>query len=312
MSKSTSTAIVDDLARLKERVAHRNVLAADGAELREKIDEMEREYNGIAFWLEEAERELQRLNGGGLTGLIFAALGKRGTKVETKQRELDGLREDFAAFGKLLESARGDLAALESDLAQLADVQSEYDALRAKRRDEVVSASGAQAAQLIELTRERDEGKTRVKALIGAVESGREAIDHLHDEVHVIASMGRCRMAEGHGLLRVVLNAGRKHAVGDCAGRAGKSLERFRRRAEKACVATQSLAPLVEAETLVANLSGEVRTGKHEVRTVNHETVSRIDGILRAVVGDVEHALTAQRDRIAWLDDRIETILEQS
>jgi hypothetical protein len=196
-------------------------------------------------------------------------------------------------------------------LEQLADAQRDYDAVRAQRREEVANASGEDAAQLCEMTRERDAAKARVKALVGTVEAGREAIDHLHDEVHVIASMGRCRMAEGHGLLRGVLNAGRKHTVADCAGRAGKSLERFRRRAEQAAVAPQSLIPLSEAETLVANLSGDVQSGKFEVRTVNHETISRVDGILRAVVGDVELILMKERDRIVRLDDRIEALLEQ-
>jgi len=311
MSESTGTAVAEELSRLKARVDRRNHLAADSAELRERIDEMEREHNGIAFWLEEAERELQRLRGGGLTGLIFAALGQRDSKIESKQREMEGLREDHAAFGKLLEAARGDMAKLDAELAQLADAQREYDLLRDRRRDEITHADGEQSDQIRDMTRQRDEAAARVKALTEAVDAGREAIEHLHDEVHVIASMGRCRVAEGHGLLRGMMQAGRKHAVADCAGRAGKTTARFRRRAESAGMTPETLAGLSDAERLIAGLSGDVKTGKYEVRTVNHETVARIDGIIREALDAIDHALKTEGDRILALDEKIEALLVQ-
>src|SRR5690606_28284715 len=187
MHDSPGSAVAEDFSRLKARLSHRNHLAADCAELREKIEEIEREHRGIAFWLEESERELQRLIGGGLTGLVLAAFGRREEKIQAKQRELEGLREDCAAYGRLLSAAREDLERLEADLQQFADVQRECENERKRRHDALLATPGACGDQFRTAAANHEKAVANDKAIMASIALGREVIENLHDEVHAMA-----------------------------------------------------------------------------------------------------------------------------
>lgn len=312
MSESDGNASVGELTQLKQRVERRDQLAADCAELREKIEEMERELNGIAFWLEEAEREIQKLSGSGLTGLLFAAVGKRTEKIEAKSRELEGLREDHGAYAGLLESARRDLAALEQEIEQLGDARAEYVRYLESRREQLAGSSGESAEALKGLTAEKGEAERRVKSLVAAIEAGREALNHVHDEAHVMGMMGRCRAAEGNGLLRAVVNAGRKQVVSDCSSRARQTLTRFRNRIEAAGAAQESSVAMAEADQLLAGMASQVRSRKFEVKTVDHDAVSRVDGLVRDILGMLEDQLSSEKARVTRIESRVQSLLEQA
>lgn len=312
MSDSESNIGVGELAQLKQRMERRDLLAADSAELREKIEEMERELNGIAFWLEEAEREIQKLNGSGLTGLLLAAVGKRTERIEAKSRELEGLREDHETYGKLLESARKDLQSLESEMEQLGDARAEYVHFLDSRREQVEGAEGKTGDALRGLTSEKVDIEARIKALVSAIETGRSALDHLHDEVHVMGMMGRCRAAEGHGLLRGVMNAGRKRTVSECTSRARQSLQRFRHRLDDVGMADQICVEMGEADQLLAGMSTKVRTGRFEIRTVDPETISRVDDIVRTILSQLEDCLSSEKARVAKVEASIQSLLERA
>lgn len=312
MSESESNAAVSDLARLKQRLERRDTLAADCAELREKIEEMERELNGISFWLEEAEREIQKLNGSGLTGLVLAAFGKRTERIAAKTRELEGLREDHGSYDRLLESARRDLAGLEDQIEQLGDARSEYTRYLEDKREALSGSVGESGEALRKHEAEKSDGESQIKCLVSAIEAGREALDHLHDEVHVMGMMGRVRSAEGHGLLRTVVNAGRKRTVDECSSRARHSLTRFRNRIDAAGFGDSMRPLLADADQLLEGMAGKVRTSKLQVKTVDHGAVSRVDEIIREILGNLEDRLVRQKTLVADIDRRIQSILEQS
>ncbi|MCB9858208.1 MAG: hypothetical protein H6818_21185 [Phycisphaerales bacterium] len=312
MGESDTRSQVGELAQLKQRVERRDLLAADCAELREKIEEMERELNGIAFWLEEGEREIQKLNGSGLTGLLLAAVGKRTERVEAKTKELEGLREDHAAYGGLLESARRDLAKLENEVEQLGDAREAYIRCMESRREALAASSDESGDALRALSVEKAEVASRVKSIVAAIEAGREALDHLHDEVHVMGMMGRCRAVEANGILRSVMNSGRKQVVAECSGRARHSLTRFQNRIAASGLGEQTMVAMGEADQLLAGMSRQVRTNRLTVKTINAETVGRIDEIVRECLGLLEDRLTREKARVTQIDERVESLLEAS
>lgn len=310
MGESESRTQVGGLSQLKQRVERRDLLAADCAEMREKIEEMERELNGITFWLEEGEREIQKLNGSGLAGLLLAAVGKRTERLDAKTKELEGLREDHAAYGELLESARRDLARLENEVEQLGDAREEYLRCLESRREALSASSDESGDALRTLAGEKEAVTSRIKSIVAAIEAGREALDHLHDEVHVMGMMGRCRHVEVHRVIRSVMNKGRKRAVAECSGRARHSLTRFQNRIVTAGLGDQTTVAMGEADQLLAGMSGQVRTKRLTVRTFDADTVSRIDEIVRECLGMLEDRLTREKARVTQIDERVESLLD--
>jgi len=310
MSESDAGAHVAELAKLKQRVERRDILAADCAEMREKIEEMERELNGISFWLEEGERELQKLNGSGLAGLLLAAVGKRTEKIESKTKELEGLREDHAAYGNLLTAAKRELASLENEIDQIGDARAEYIRELESRRETLSASGGESGAALRSMAAEKAEVESRIKSIAAAIDTGREALDHLHDEVHVIGMMGRCRAVEANGILRSVMNSGRKHVVAECSSRARQSLTRFQNRIAAAGFADATSILMAEADQLLAGMSGQVRTKRFSVKTVDGETVGRVDAIIRECLTMLEDRLAAEKSRLTQIEQRVESLLE--
>lgn len=312
MTEWNSSAGVGELAQLKQRVERRDTLAADCAELREKIEEMERELNGITFWLEEAEREIQKLNGSGIAGLLLAAVGKRTQRIEAKTKELEGLREDHEAYGKLLETARGDLATLESEMEQLGGARAEYIELLETRRASLAADGGEAGQTLNQKAREKEAVEGRIKSLAAAIDAGRDALNHIHDEVHIMGMMGRCRTVEAHGLLRGVMNAGRKQTASECSSRARQSLNRFRNRLDAAGLTDQTIVEMGEADQLLAGMSGQVRTSRYSVRAVDPSTIGRVDEIVRGIVSGLEDMLAKEKARIAQIEADVQKLLEQA
>ena len=109
-----------------------------------------------------------------------------------------------------------------------------------------------------------------------------------------------------------VINAGRKRTVEECSGRACHSLTRFRNRIESVGLTRQAACSLAEADQLLESLAGKVQSTKLQVRTVDPGVVSRVDEILREILGHLEDDLSREKSRLTDIDQRIQTLLEQS
>lgn len=302
-------------------------IAASMAELKAKLDrqeEMERKHGetcsaltqalqhlrALEVYLEQAQQDLKNLDGLSLTGLLYALTGRKGQAVEKARHEYASLSTEYKAYTRKIEALEIDISKLEKALDEIGDVRGLYQAGLQERQAAVESSRGAAADKLQDLRKKKADLERLVNALAKALHAGEEALKDLRDEVHVMGSMGRIRVAEGHGLIRAAVNSARKGAVEECAARVRATVRRFRSRLADALGAGCADAELADLDATLAGLAGEVRSGKWEVKTVDYDTTDEVDQRLQFANQLVEKKLVEAKREFQQIDARIKQTLE--
>ncbi len=264
----------------------------------------------LEVYLEQAQEELNNLDGLSLTGLLYALTGRKGKAVDKARQDYAALSAEYKAFTQKIETLEDDITRLEKSLDEIGDVRALYQAGLRERESAVESSGGESAGRLQSLRQRKAEVQRLASALRKALEAGEEALKDLRDEVHVMGSMGRIRLAEGHGLIRAAVNTARKGAVEECAARVRATVRRFRARLSEALGADCADQELVELDAMLAGLAGEVRSEKWEVQTVNYDTTDEIDQRLQTANQLVEKRLVDAGRELEQIDAQIRQVVE--
>lgn len=163
--------------------------------------------------LEQAQAELQQLQGLSLSSLLSGLSGQRAARIESA-------REACAELEQLHTEAVAAMTALQREVDSL---QSDVDATIAQPRAEATvepststSATPAPAAPT-----------PAMEHVERAMEACGQALRDLRDEMETLQMAGRCNLANGNRAIGAILGAGRRATAGQCAERVRASLRRF-------------------------------------------------------------------------------------
>ncbi len=158
-----------DAARKRRLESMLGELRAQRSELEARVSELE------AIKLQEQE-DVERLESGGITALVYSLVGKGEEKLTKERREAAAAALKYESAARELDSVMSDIAGCESELAGLSGCEQEYEeTLQAKSR-EVKASGGAAAAKLLELEAQAAACVGRKKEILEAIAAGSEAL----------------------------------------------------------------------------------------------------------------------------------------
>ena len=148
------------LEKLQRDAARKRRLESMLGELRAQRSELEARVSELETIKLQEQEDVERLESGGITALLYSLVGKGEEKLTKERREAAAAALKYESAARELDSVMSDIAGCESELAGLSGCEQEYEeTLQAKSR-EVKASGGAAAARLLELEARAAAGRT--------------------------------------------------------------------------------------------------------------------------------------------------------
>ena len=116
----------DDLSLLQAQLTYKKRLEAMLAELRAQEAPLQRKTTELEQSMLRERKDVDRLEGHGLTALLYQLSGKMDEKLDLERREYYAARAKYDACIQELDAINQDIEATEEDLADLADCEERY------------------------------------------------------------------------------------------------------------------------------------------------------------------------------------------
>lgn len=126
--------------------------------------------------LEKENLDVERLERGGVTRLLYQVLGQLEEKSEKEKREAAAARVAYESCLRQLEDIEGELRRLRAERDRLSDADARYRQFYEAKQARLTAEQPAIAAELTRLTRVRDENAATLRELREASAAGEEAV----------------------------------------------------------------------------------------------------------------------------------------
>ena len=178
----------DDLSLLQAQLTYKKRLEAMLAELRAQEAPLQKKTTELEQSMLREQKDVDRLEGHGLTALLYQLSGKMDEKLDLERREYYAARAKYDTCLRELEAIRQDIEATEEDLADLADCEKKYtEALEAKRHA-IEAAPTPEAETLLKKEEDLAYLTGQERELQEAIAAGTEALRTTADIVQLIES----------------------------------------------------------------------------------------------------------------------------
>lgn len=210
-----------DQQRRRQLLAQREALAREYADRQARVQ-------ACKEVLAREDLDVERLERGGATRLLYQLLGKLEDKTEQERREAAAARLAYEASLRQLEEIAYEQTQLEEALQALADADARYAQYYALRRERLMQEQPALAEKIVQLTQVQQEADAQLREIAEAIEAGhlaREQLDRLEEALQKAGNWGVYDIIGG-GMIADVI----KHSHLDEAEQAGMALETALRR----------------------------------------------------------------------------------
>lgn len=219
------------LQGLAERRARAEKLRRQVAELEGEYRQAEQSAKVLKRTLGKEERDVERLEGVSLTGLLASLFGTREEKLDRERQEAAAAQLRYGEAKLRAERLGTELGRIQKELADLGDVETEYQELLGQKERLIRAGSDQGAREIDALAEEEQAARWRLKELADARRAGgyaESALAEVASSLDSAASWGTWDMLGG-GLIATAA----KHSHIDEAKQrlyaAQEALARFRR-----------------------------------------------------------------------------------
>jgi chromosome segregation ATPase len=166
--------------RRKEKLARD--LSAVAAELGEQSSRLVR----LGAQLESERVDVEKLEHTSLTALFYSVLGSRETQLEKERQELLSVQLQHQQTVHQVKSLERDRDYLNRQLATLADVETEYEALLAEKEAYLRESDQALAREFMENAEQRADITSQLKELSEAIQAGKDVLAGLKQVIEAL------------------------------------------------------------------------------------------------------------------------------
>ena len=166
----------DQLKELLEQCARKRRLEAVQKELTAQRDQYAAQTDALKKLFQEEQADVDRLEGRSLAAFFYRVMGKRGEKLDKERQEAYAARVKYDAAVRELAGAEEDLRRCRSELNDVWDSESRYQALWAEKIQAVKKAGGPEGEKILNLEERISVLEAQEKELEEAVSAGRKAL----------------------------------------------------------------------------------------------------------------------------------------
>lgn len=217
----------NDFSEVKEQYKEAEDARQDYEAKRAKLVEMQYKLQAMELQAGAAEEELRSLEKFSMTGLLSSLRGDRQERTERARDQLHHLQTQFDAALDAFTSLEAQVAELEKRVEAGDQARVQYEAAFAAKLRQAESGAGESADRLGVVSAELTQLSKQVELLKKAGKAGDEARRGLLEEIETLSTMGRCRVAEGHRAISMLMNTALKATYDQCAGRVRQGCRRY-------------------------------------------------------------------------------------
>lgn len=156
------------VVRQRGLLAERESLIAQKGALQKRVDALRRA-------MDEAQADVDRLEGRTLAALFYAVLGQRAEKLSREQQEAHAAALRYAAASEELEAVRRDLARAGEELSSLRGCEARLRAALDRKAAALRASGTPEAARLLDLERRLAQNAAEQREVQEAIQAGRDA-----------------------------------------------------------------------------------------------------------------------------------------
>ncbi len=166
-----------ELKELREKIARKASLEAKRRELEAQRENLAGRVQELKSILRKEQGDVERLEHTSLSGLFYAAIGKKEERLDKEKLEACAAKAKYDAAARELNFTEEDIRCVEAQLCEIAECEDRYAALLQEKMAEI-KASGAAEAERILRWEEQIAAQERQKKEIGeAIAAGTRALD---------------------------------------------------------------------------------------------------------------------------------------
>lgn len=166
----------DQLKELLEQCARKRRLEAVQRELTAQRDQYAAQTDALKKLFQEEQADVDRLEGRSLAAFFYRVTGKRGEKLDKERQEVYAARVKYDAAVRELAGAEEDLRRCRSELNDVWDSESRYQALWEEKIQAVKKAGGPEGEKILNLEERISVLEAQEKELEEAISAGQKAL----------------------------------------------------------------------------------------------------------------------------------------
>ena len=166
----------EKLRRLYERIARKAKLETMLRELRTQREELRAKVSELEELKLAEQADVDRLEGGSLSSIIYSLLGKSEEKLSKERREAAAAAVKYEAAARELAIVADEIERYEAELSGLEGCEREYEAAMEARKEELKRSGGEAAQRILRLETEAASCESRKKEILEAIAAGSDAM----------------------------------------------------------------------------------------------------------------------------------------
>lgn len=302
------------LVDAKEKVAARSHLQKQRVKSQDRLKADAYRLTYLEASLRQIDREMEKLDGPGLTGLFHSIFGNKLERLEQLRNDAYELRQESDDLGAAVESIRRQLEDLESRIDGLQNAEADYAALFEMKERAMLETAGEQTARLNELLQQLARAQDEVRKTESAVEAGQVVLGRLGSMSRALQRARRKRF----GVIGVLDPAAAAWNVFQTQGakplvsRVREGLDRFHDKLAEVDTAggTDADVELVRLATVIEQLSNELAGGWTRGAVRNRAAAFPIEDEVRAALRLLEEKLHEVRQQASRMQQNKQSLIE--
>ncbi len=169
-----------ELEALRQKLAHLSNLQQQLQTINQRIDTMESMLPSLEQSVQDEQADVDRMESGGITSFVYGILGRQEEKLEKERQEAKAAKEQYQSALRTLQELHRQKEMLTDSIAQLGNVQQEYQRHYDLERKKILGGAGPSSARLRQLEEDGRQLRSLEQELIEAQDAGDAVMDQIN------------------------------------------------------------------------------------------------------------------------------------
>lgn len=169
-----------ELEALQQKMEHLSDLQQQLQTINQRINTMESMLPSLEQSVQDEQADVDRMESGGITSFVYGILGRQEEKLEKERQEAKAAKEQYQSALRTLQELHRQKELLSDSIAQLGNVQQEYQRRYDLEREKILGGAGPSSVRLRQLEEDGRQLRSLEQELIEARDAGDAVMDQIN------------------------------------------------------------------------------------------------------------------------------------
>ncbi len=169
-----------ELEALQQKMEHLSDQQQQLQTVSQRIATMESMLPSLEQSVQDEQADVDRMESGGITSFVYGILGRQEEKLEKERQEAKAAKEQYQSALRTLQELHRQKELLSDSIAQLGNVQQEYQRRYDLEREKILGGAGPSSARLRQLEEDGRQLRSLEQELIEARDAGDAVMDQIN------------------------------------------------------------------------------------------------------------------------------------